>query len=380
MKVLHVITSLNRGGAEIHLLNLVSEQIKNGYKVQVIFWKGNGKLVKYFKKLNVKSYCLNKNKFFFEKLLLLNFIFSCFRLSKKIDVFKPDLLHAHLPFSEVISFINLFFRKKIKFIITKHLDTVYFSKDNKRKSLIGNYLERTVSKRAHKIICISNAVKKFMLSKYMGIKKKKLVKIYYGLDFNLYNEDQKNQKLLKLKKKFSNQQIIGTISRLVPQKRLDRMIKIFKDFNKKYNPKSKLIIIGQGPEEKNLKLFAKSINIEKKIIWIKYVDDIRSFFKLIDVFCLTSEHEGFGIVLLEAFHNKKPVICNNKGSLPEIITNGFNGFCLDKNKIENFSKKLNFLLKKNNRLYFIKNAHQILNNKFTNKKMFLKTDRIYRLT
>ena len=77
-------------------------------------------------------------------------------------------------------------------------------------------------------------------------------------------EDQKNQKLLKLKKKFSNQQIIGTISRLVPQKRLDRMIKIFKDFNKKYNPKSKLIIIGQGPEEKNLKLFAKSINSLKK--------------------------------------------------------------------------------------------------------------------
>ena len=56
MKILHVITSLNRGGAEIHLLNLVSEQVRNGYEVKVIYWKKNANLIKYFKKLKLKLY------------------------------------------------------------------------------------------------------------------------------------------------------------------------------------------------------------------------------------------------------------------------------------------------------------------------------------
>ena len=63
MRILHVITSLNRGGAEIHLLNLVSEQVKNGYKVQVVFWKKDPDLIKYFKNINVKTICLNSNIF-----------------------------------------------------------------------------------------------------------------------------------------------------------------------------------------------------------------------------------------------------------------------------------------------------------------------------
>ena len=125
MKILHVITSLNRGGAEIHLLNLVSEQVKNGYEVELIYWKKNANLTKYFSKLKIKTYCLNKNIFFLEKNLFINFIFCCLRLNKRINLFNPDILHAHLPFSELISFFNLIFRKHIKFIISKHLDTVY---------------------------------------------------------------------------------------------------------------------------------------------------------------------------------------------------------------------------------------------------------------
>jgi hypothetical protein len=98
LKIIHVITSLNRGGAEIHLLNLVSEQIKNGYKVQVVYWKKNADLIKYFKKINVSTYCLNKNSFFFEKNIIFNFIFCCIRLNKIIRLFNPNILHAHLPF------------------------------------------------------------------------------------------------------------------------------------------------------------------------------------------------------------------------------------------------------------------------------------------
>ena len=378
MKIIHVITSLNRGGAEIHLLNLVSEQIKNGYKVQVVYWKKNADIIKYFKKINVSTYCLNKNIFFFEKNIIFNFIFCCIRLNKIIRLFNPNILHAHLPFSELISYFNLILRKKTQFIISKHIDTVYFSKDNNRKSFIGKKLELIVSQRAKKIICISDAVKKFMSSNYMGINKRKLTKVYYGLNFKIYNDNNFSSKLKKLKFKLRGKKIIGTISRLVPQKRIDIMIQAFSKYNLNYEKNSFLIIVGKGPQKEKLKELSQKLKINDKIIWIDYLDDIRSFFSLINIFCLTSQHEGFGIVTLEAFYNKKPIICAHSGSLPEIVKNNYNGICLKKNKLHLLPKYFYLLMKKKNTKLLIKNAINILNKKFTNKQMFKKTDIIYR--
>ena len=139
-------------------------------------------------------------------------------------------------------------------------------------------LELIVSQRAKKIICISEAVKKFMSSKYMGINKGKLTKIYYGLDFKSYNDSNFSPKLKKLKLKLKGKKIIGTISRLVPQKRIDLMIQAFSKYNLSYEKNSFLIIVGQGPQKENLKELSKKLRINDKIIWIDYLDDIKSFF------------------------------------------------------------------------------------------------------
>ena len=379
MKILHVITSLNRGGAEIHLLNLVSEQVKNGHKVIVAYWKEDADLLKFFRKLNISTICLNKNKFFIENFIVINFFFCSLKLNRIISSFNPEIIHAHLPFSETICFVNLFFYKKAKFIISKHLDTVFFSRNNKRKSFLGKNLERLISKKAEKIICISNAVKKFMSSNYMKIDLNKLETIYYGLDFKLYNDDKKNLKIVKIKKKLKGKKIIGTISRLVPQKRLDDMINAFKIYNLKYEKNSRLIIVGKGPDKSKLKLLSSELGISDKIIWIDYLSDIKGFFSLIDIFCLTSEHEGFGIVTLEAFYNKKPVICSKAGSLPEIVKNKFNGISIPKNKKHLFPLYFDFLMIKKNRNNIIANAQKILKKKFTNKEMYNKTNNIYKL-
>ena len=185
----------------------------------------------------------------------------------------------------------------------------------------------------------------------MGINKGKLTKIYYGLDFKSYNDSNFSPKLKKLKLKLKGKKIIGTISRLVPQKRIDLMIQAFSKYNLSYEKNSFLIIVGQGPQKENLKELSKKLRINDKIIWIDYLDDIKSFFSLINIFCLTSEHEGFGIVTLEAFYNKKPMICTHAGSLPEIVKNNYNGICLRKNKLHLLPKYFHLLMLKKYKIY-----------------------------
>ena len=58
------------------------------------------------------------------------------------------------------------------------------------------------------------------------------------------------------------------------------------------NNKSNLILVGSGPETNNLMKLAKKLNISKKIIWIKFSENVRDIIEFSDTFILTSEYEG----------------------------------------------------------------------------------------
>ena len=95
MKVLHLITTINRGGAENQLLILAEEQIKNGLNVEIVPIKGSNELKNEFEALGAKvdSTILNKN--LIRQILILR---------KKIRQSKSQyLVHSHLPRAEIIS-------------------------------------------------------------------------------------------------------------------------------------------------------------------------------------------------------------------------------------------------------------------------------------
>lgn len=375
MKIVHVITSLDKGGAENHIVDLAINQKKfYNHDISIIYWKGNNYWVPYLKKFGIRCYKLNTNLKKIEFNLFFNFLFCVFKLRKKINKLKPDILHAHLPFTEVLSRIVLYSKKDIKFVITKHLNSVFLCKNNSRKSFLGKILELYVARRADKVIVISNAVKKFMKLS-VGINQSKLKTIYYGLDklrsINLQNIKDKNFS----KKK--GELIIGSICRLVPQKRVDILIRGFSLYNNLYNNKSKLCIVGQGYLKRYLMNLSMNLKVSDKIIWLNSVSNIKKFFEKIDVFCLTSDHEGFGIVLLEAMLCGRPIIANKTSSIPEIIKNNYNGLLMNKNNDEELFKCLK-KLNKLNKKKIIKNAKKIMKNKFTVRRMILETEKVYR--
>ena len=120
-----------------------------------------------------------------------------------------------------------------------------------------------------------------------------------------------------------------------------------------------------------------NLKVSDKIIWLNSVSNIKKFFEKIDVFCLTSDHEGFGIVLLEAMLCGRPIIANKTSSIPEIIKNNYNGLLMNKNNDEELFKCLK-KLNKLNKKKIIKNAKKIMKNKFTVRRMILETEKVYR--
>lgn len=107
--------------------------------------------------------------------------------------------------------------------------------------------------------------------------------------------------------KFRNPPVIGAMGRFVKKKGLDLFIQalsILKDEGVEFQA----IIAGNGEEEANLKALTKALDLQGSISFPGWVTDKDQFFSSIDIFCLPSTHEPFGIILLEAFCHNKPVV------------------------------------------------------------------------
>ncbi len=372
IKVLHAITGLEKGGAENHLALLSKIQKKNNYKVKIFYSKPSNYWIKDLNSFGIQTISSQNKSFFF-------ILSDLFTLISSIKTFKPHIVHAHLPYMELICYLALFFlEKKPAFIITKHVDNVFFKgSEGQKKSFIGSFLARQISFKSQKIIAISKAVKNFLTSNLVNIKQKKIKVIYYGLDAVIKKKNK--NKIINLRKKYkikSNQIILGCISRLVYQKSLDTLIDAMSLYKNKKN--FKLFVVGTGPLKEQLVNLSRKKKLSKNIYWLDFVDDIDGFLEKIDIFVLPSLYEGLGLVFLEAMLKKKPIVSTKTSAMKELIKQNYNGYLFPKKDSTKLSYALNSLMDKKKRQIMGKNSYIFVKRKFSENKMFKETDNLYR--
>lgn len=113
--------------------------------------------------------------------------------------------------------------------------------------------------------------------------------------------------------------IIGNVGRLHHDKDQATLLRGFKKARPSLPAESLLVIMGNGPLEKNLKQLAQDLGIAEKVVFTGNVPDGKQYFKAFDVFALTSDHEPFGMVLLEAMAAGLPLICSDCGGGAEVV-------------------------------------------------------------
>jgi glycosyltransferase involved in cell wall biosynthesis len=215
------------------------------------------------------------------------------------------------------------------------------------------------------------------IDNYNNINVKNIAVIRYGIECKILSNSRKT--LNKFKKKYNLQgyYVLGVAARLVRQKSIDFLIKSFSEYNKNINPKSKLLIAGKGPLKKELEELVASLNLKKSVKFLGFQSDINTFYRSIDVFCLTSGYEGLGLAILEALVCKKPIITSNCSAMPEIIKQNKNGLLVDHLNTRQLVKAIQALEdpKLRNKISF--NSAKLLKKKFSLPLMMKKTIRIY---
>lgn len=122
----------------------------------------------------------------------------------------------------------------------------------------------------------------------------------------------------------NNERIILHASNFRKIKRIEDVVKIFKNLNEVIP--SKLLLVGDGPERPVIEELARALNLIDEIRFVGKQQDMEEIFAIADLFLLPSEYESFGLSALEAMAAGAPVVATNVGGLPEIIIQGENGY------------------------------------------------------
>jgi glycosyltransferase involved in cell wall biosynthesis len=115
--------------------------------------------------------------------------------------------------------------------------------------------------------------------------------------------------------------VVGNVGRLHHDKDQATLIRGFQKALPELPAHSILLIMGSGPLESDLKGLVKDLGISDHVIFTGNVADGKKYFKAFDVFALTSDHEPFGMVLLEAMAAGVPIICSDCGGGAEVSRN-----------------------------------------------------------
>ena len=118
------------------------------------------------------------------------------------------------------------------------------------------------------------------------------------------------------------------VGRIVPNKRFEDLVRSFAAFHREIEPRSRLLLVGstQGQERYlgHLLQLTRRHGIERDVVFTGHVphDDLLAYYSVADVFLCLSEHEGYGVPLLEAMHAGVPVAAYAAAAVPETLRGG----------------------------------------------------------
>jgi len=233
-----------------------------------------------------------------------------------------------------------------------------------RNSFLNRFLFRYV---LSSIITNSIEVRNKIFQKNLRIiDERKVHIIYNGIDPQKW----KGLDTFNRKNRSNHGLVLGNAGRLVEQKGQQYLIRIAKHLKQQYVD-FMLYIAGSGELESSLKHSCMINNLEKEIVFLDFVDNMKDFMAGLDIYLSTSIHEGSSHVVIEAMASGKPVIAFDISSLPELIVNNETGYLIPFGDTQLFAEKIIYLNKNKAELdNFGANARKQVERKFDfNKNM-----------
>ncbi|MBF0216425.1 MAG: glycosyltransferase [Candidatus Omnitrophica bacterium] len=335
-KILLVVPEISGGGAEKVMCLLARHLDKTKFTITLIVFGCQDQCFQAIKDVTV-VFLGKKNMWGFFKVIL--------SLRSIIDSYHPEVVLSFLYYSNISVTLAqaLSFNKPKLILSARNYNEVGAS----RFKFLKLYLLKYAYTKADMVI--ANAEKlNYLLREENKDKSEKFLTIYNPID--THEIDVKSQEGVEdYVPRNNNFPRIITVGRLEKQKRQDILLAAISEILHSYNIPINLLIMGEGSLKRKLIILAKSLGIENNVDFIGFKLNPYPLIKQSDIFVLSSDHEGFPNVLLEAMACGTPVISTDCNSGPnEIITDGQDGLLVPVGDSTTMAKKIVQLLSDEN--------------------------------
>jgi glycosyltransferase involved in cell wall biosynthesis len=306
VKVLQIINTLDTGGAEKLLLDIVPKFNQAGVGVIMDVLVLEGMECYYLNKLKEIKCC----RIF---ALQSNSLYNPINIVKIIPyLFKYNVVHVHLfPAQYWVAIAKILSFSKVTLVYTEHSTF-----NRRRKFFFFKFLDKIIYNLYHKTICISNGVNEQLLT-YIGISRHKLITIENGIDLKQY-VDAKPYLKTEIHDSISHtDKLIVQVSKFRKEKDQITVINSMKYLSENV----KLIFVGEGELREDCQNLVDRLNLNNRIFFLGARNDVANILKTSDLSIISSHWEGFGLVAVEGMAVGKPVIASNVLGLSDVVKN-----------------------------------------------------------
>lgn len=332
MRILHVIPSLLKGGAERLTLDIGHQLIAQGHQFKLITFQHENHYPMLSQGIDIEiceatvAYSITGKG-----------TLKIDGFKKAVEAFKPNIIHSHLLEADMVS--QEAYIPGVKYVTHWHgcynaTNPVPLSQ-RFTKTYIGNQyslnkLKANYKRSDNRFIAISQFIHDYV-HKNVEIDKNKITIIPNAIDLQRFAFTH-------------SRQLDGTIrliniGSMMPNKNQSFLLDVVVALKAK-GQNVQLDLIGTGPTQKALKEKAVQLGIEDEVNFTGIVPDPENYLNEAHIYVHSAWHEPFGLVLIEAMSTGLPVVSFNTGGPKEIVQEGKTGYLVEKDNLATFVDKV----------------------------------------
>lgn len=321
-----MITTLDVGGAEMHLLSQVRGQAARGHAVRVAYLKGQGTLAPDFREAGALS---------------VSKIGSGLGLPLRLrrEMAGAEIVHSHLLKADMATAaIAALCGARKKLVSSKHNDEQVLKRPavSRVHGVLGNLPRRT--------IVLSDHVGRF-IAEHGRVDQARLRRIYYGLDPTPFERAAEmlppERERLRGTFGFGRDDVVFIcVARFAPQKAHDVLLRAFAEgarAARSSEPALRLLLVGDDPfgdGRRKAEALARELDLGGACVFAGIRRDVPALMAMSDVFVMSSLWEGLGLVFLEAMATRIPVLSTRVSAIPEVVLEGETGLLVKPSDVD----------------------------------------------
>ena len=344
-----VIARLNIGGPAMHVVHLTKGLREGYFRTRLIAGEveaSEGDMSYYAEERGVEIVRVRQMGRSIRLWQDFRTFFTLYRMFRKE---KPWIVHTHTAKAGAVGRLAAWFARVPIRIHTYHghvLGGDYFPGT---KTGLFLRIERLLARITRRLVVLTAAQAEEMAEKLRVAPRSKFTVIPLGLDLGRFARMDREAVRAQTRQDLglsASEPVVGIIGRLVPVKNHDLILYAHALMCERMQPPPKLIVVGAGEREEELKSLSDSLGLGDRVLWLGWCDKLEDILPAMDVLALTSHDEGTPVAVIEAMAANIPVVARAVGGVAEVLDSGRLGRLVWEPEPEAMAEELQEVLEK----------------------------------